>query len=128
MNLSKCCNAEIRFLGCELCKTEPDHKCIEVCTECGAEIEEELILPGTQITSINTLGSMYDNQSIAVTIDKDNEPILARIKVRELLVILTEFDFIVDYPKLTDRRQKHTYLKPILKEGETINEWCNSNS
>lgn len=35
--LSSCCQAPIRPLDCELCKTEKDHECIEICTNCGAE-------------------------------------------------------------------------------------------
>ena len=41
--LSPCCDAETRFLGCELCKTEEDHVCIQICTACGEEVESEEI-------------------------------------------------------------------------------------
>jgi len=37
-DLSSCCNAMIRDLKCEECRTA-GKQCIDVCTECGATIE-----------------------------------------------------------------------------------------
>lgn len=74
------------------------------------------ILSGTQITSINTLGTMYDNQTIRVTIDKDNKISFARIRVADLLPILSEFDYMIDEPKKEDKRRTNTYLQPIIDQ------------
>lgn len=37
--LSPCCQASTRPLNCEECKTDENHVCIEICTNCGAEVK-----------------------------------------------------------------------------------------
>ena len=38
--LSKCCQAIIRYLDCEDCR-EQEKQCIYICSECGADSEEQ---------------------------------------------------------------------------------------
>lgn len=37
--LSPCCQSPTRPLNCEECKTDENHVCIEICTNCGAEVK-----------------------------------------------------------------------------------------
>lgn len=61
---------------------------------------------GTSIKRVYTLGSAYDNQSVAVETNKKTY----RLKVKDLLPLIKKQDYI------TEKKIVHTYLKPKIKK------------
>lgn len=68
-------------------------------------------LLGQKITRVYTLKTMYDNDSIGITLDNGTE---CRIKVGEISKMLNDFIFT------TEQKRKHTYLsveESIYEDG-----------
>ena len=61
-------------------------------------------LAGTEVTSIRTLGSWFDNGCVMATFCVDGEEIQGRLSCNTILKMMNEFEFTLDH------KVKYTYL------------------